>query len=77
MLLIQYTQLQEKIYNEINKFAKKNSNSNKFCIILNDILKCVKFRAFVHEMIRISAGLPTGVTRSLTKNCTLSFDGVL
>ena len=79
--LSKFEQLQEEIFNEIHKFQQRdingNSNSNKYFVILDDILKCVKFRAFVHEMIRISAGLPIGVARSLVKNCILSFNGML
>ena len=45
----------------------------KLKIGLKDISNCVKFRAFVHETLRIANAVPT-IPRVLTQDCLLSFD---
>lgn len=67
-------QLQNEIYKELIDHATKDEK-NKYFINLNAITnKCAKFRAFVHEGLRITNPLVRGFPKALTKTCKLSFN---
>ena len=75
LLLAKYPQIQENLYKELcNVFEMDNSNSNinnnnnRFKFTFDKIQKCVFFRAFVNETLRIACAVPNGVGRAASKD---------
>ena len=75
ILLAKHPQIQEKLYKELcNVFEVDNNNSNnsdignRFKFTFDKIQKCVFFRAFVNEVLRIACAIPNGLGRTASKH---------
>lgn len=66
--------LQNVLYKELMQFCVFNRSTNKFEWNNKQLNKCIKFRAFIHEMLRLSAALPVLLPHSVSKTCQLEFD---
>ena len=78
-----FGEIQESICNELmqhidnnidNNTNSGNCNFQRHFLALNKILKCVLFRAFVHETLRMITPSDKGVPHQLTRPCHVSFD---
>lgn len=70
-----YYQLQNDIYQtELKQYSTFDNQTKKFIFDETKLLDCVKFRAFIHESMRIANPGVRGLPRALSKTCILSFN---
>eukprot|EP01084_Bolivina_argentea_P131322 231815_1 len=70
-LLAKYPNIQQEIYEEIVDVMKKNNFKEFNFNILNELHK---FKAFIHEMLRISCVAGSGVPHQIYENYTVTLD---
>ena len=77
LYLCKYKNLQKDIYHELLKHSQGTANeyeNNKREFIYDEYLQCIKFRAFINEVLRISCIGAFGMPRSVSKKCVLKFN---
>ena len=71
LLLAKYPDIQEIVYQEINEIMNKN-NYKEFDLKM--LKEAHKFKAFIHEMLRISCVAPTGVPHQIHEDFPVKLD---
>ena len=69
-----YLSLQDEIYKELIQFGSGSGSGSGNDIEYKNIVHCVKFQAFIHEVLRVSAILPTSNPRAVSEPCILRFN---
>lgn len=72
--IAKYPKLQEEIYKELLNYSVENEDSGYKRFNISNLNKCIKFRAFVNESLRMAMPADLGALRSLTQNGILSFN---
>ena len=67
LYLIQYKDIQTKLYNELSIAFKDGK------IKLKNLTKCPYFRAYIQEVLRLALPVPSGVPRWTTKDIPITF----
>ena len=70
-----YPKLQDEIFEEISQFSVKDDHDdNKIRFDSSKFTKCVKFRAFINEVLRIGVNLPKGLPRQSDSKINIKYD---
>ena len=67
-----YSALQDEIYYELKQFGDCGDGNND--IEYKNIANCVKFQAFIHEVLRVSAIVPKNTPHAVSEPCILKFN---
>lgn len=77
---VKYPQLQQDIVNELLQYCIEYTDAKNDIlmrkILLENVVNCPKFRAFIHETLRISQTVPRATPRQLSHDCKLEFDSM-
>ena len=77
LYLCKYKNVQKDIYHELLAYSKGTANeyeNNKREFIYGDYFKCIKFRAFLSEVLRVGCVGPFGLPRHVSTKCVLKFN---
>ena len=75
LLLAKYPKIQEIVYNELrNVYPGTNGKRENIFLEYADLLNVAQFRAFVYEVLRISAVAPMGVPHHVKKDTNVTIN---